>query len=93
MKQNQQQNGVYFGASEALTNVKILSKSMDSRELKGPEARPSQTSVLLTAGSGSSMSSNQSSGSTNGRSSSNFAAKQQGRWDSLSLNRLRLSNA
>lgn len=78
-KKNQQQNGVYFGASEALTNVKILSKSMDSRELKGPEARPSQTSVLLTAGSGSIMSSNPSSGSTNGRSSSNFGAKQQGR--------------
>lgn len=78
VKHNQQQNGAYFGASEGLTNVKILSKSMESRELNGLEGRPSQTSVHLTVGSG-----NQNSGSTNGRSSSsNFGAKQQGRCDS-----------
>lgn len=78
LQQNQQPNG-YFG--EGLTNVKILSKSVDSRELNGPEARPSQTSVLLNGANleRSSMSATQSSGSANGRSSSHFGPKQQGR--------------
>ncbi|EXB43113.1 hypothetical protein L484_002581 [Morus notabilis] len=79
-KKNQQQNGAYFGVSEGLTNVKILSKSMESRELNGLEGRPSQTSVHLTVGSG-----NQNSGSTNGRSSSNFGAKQQGSFKNLNV--------
>ena len=87
LQQNQQPNGVYFGASEGLTNVKILSKPMDSRELNGPEARPSKTSVLLNGANleRSSMGATQNSGSTNGRSSSNIGPKQPGRCGFKSL--------
>ncbi|XP_060963496.1 uncharacterized protein LOC133033005 isoform X1 [Cannabis sativa] len=70
-KQNPQPNGVYYGgASEGLTNVKILSKSIDARDLNVAENRPSQ---LLN---GSTMSATQSIGSSNGRSSSNTGLKQ-----------------
>uniref|UniRef100_A0A6P3ZJJ5 uncharacterized protein LOC107414965 isoform X1 n=1 Tax=Ziziphus jujuba TaxID=326968 RepID=A0A6P3ZJJ5_ZIZJJ len=72
-KQNQPPNGVGFGVSGGLANVKILSKSKDSQELNGLESRPS----LLTVGNGSSMSSIQSSGSGNGRSTLNYGSKQQ----------------
>ncbi|XP_048325351.1 uncharacterized protein LOC107414965 isoform X3 [Ziziphus jujuba] len=72
-KQNQQPNGVGFGVSGGLANVKILSKSKDSQELNGLESRPS----LLTVGNGSSMSSIQSAGSGNGRSTLNYGSKQQ----------------
>ncbi|KAL5567681.1 hypothetical protein UlMin_024260 [Ulmus minor] len=82
-KKNQQPNGVYFGHSEGISNVKILSKSADSRELNGPESRPNQTSGLLPVGNGANLA--QSSGSTNGRSSSNFGSKQQGRFSSASF--------
>lgn len=63
--------------------MKILSKSKDSQEANGPDARPSQSSVLLSVGNGasldsrSSMNNIQNSGSTNGRSSMNFGTKQQ----------------
>ncbi|KAF3432755.1 hypothetical protein FNV43_RR23857 [Rhamnella rubrinervis] len=82
VKKNQQPNGVCFGVSGGVANVKILSKSKDSQELNGPEARPSQSSVLLTVGNGanldrSGMNSLQSSGSANGRSNLNFGTKQQ----------------
>ncbi|PON81201.1 hypothetical protein TorRG33x02_229410 [Trema orientale] len=81
LQQNQQPNGLYFGASEGLTNVKILSKSMDSHELNGLDARPSPSSVLLNGAKleRSSMTATQSSGSSNGRSSLNIGPKQQGR--------------
>ncbi|XP_062119999.1 uncharacterized protein LOC133834409 isoform X2 [Humulus lupulus] len=65
-KKNQQPNGVYFGgASEGLTNVKILSKPMDSQLLNGANLERST------------MSATQSLGSSNGRSSSNTGLKQQ----------------
>ncbi|GMY07603.1 hypothetical protein FCV25MIE_02842 [Fagus crenata] len=81
--QNQQSNGVYFGLPGGVTNVKILSKSKETRELNGPESRHVQ-STFLTVGNGSnldrsSLSSTQSVGSANGRANLNFVGKQQGR--------------
>lgn len=82
--QNQQSNGVYFGLPGGVTNVKILSKSKETRELNGPESRHVQ-STFLTVGNGSnldrsSLSSTQSVGSANGRANLNFVGKQQGRY-------------
>ncbi|KAM3729666.1 hypothetical protein ACB098_12G029400 [Castanea mollissima] len=81
--QNQQSNGVYFGLPGGLTNVKILSKSKEPREMNGPENRHVQ-STFLTVGNGSnldrsSLSGTQSMSSANGRANLNFAGKQQGR--------------
>ena len=91
MMQSHQLNGVNYGVPEGLTNLKSSSKPMDSREPNGPEARHSQTSMIFAHGSGSnlersSMSGIQSSGSINGRSSSNLGAKHQGRCASQSFN-------
>ncbi|XP_027357300.1 uncharacterized protein LOC113866658 isoform X6 [Abrus precatorius] len=81
--QHQQSNGACFGAA-GLSNVKILSKPKDSREMDGPENRVVQSSVQLAVGNGgsldrSSINSVQISGSANGRLVSNFASKQQTR--------------
>ncbi|XP_059451581.1 uncharacterized protein LOC132182347 isoform X4 [Corylus avellana] len=80
---NQQPNGVGFGLPRGLSNIKILSKSKDPREMNGPESRPMQ-SAFLTVGNGSnlnrsSLSNTQSTGSANGRTNLNFVGKQQGR--------------
>ncbi|KAF7830776.1 uncharacterized protein G2W53_013109 [Senna tora] len=84
LKQHQQSNGVCFNVTGGLSNVKILSKSKDSKEINGPENRPVQSSVQLTVGNGgsldrSSMSSTQNLGSANGRLASSFSGKQQTR--------------
>lgn len=85
--QHQQSNGV-FSVAGGLSNVKILSKSKDSREMNGPESRAVQSSVQLAVGNGgsldnrASMSSSQNSGSANGRLVQNFASKQQSRYAS-----------
>ncbi|XP_050385247.1 uncharacterized protein LOC126801826 isoform X2 [Argentina anserina] len=71
VKQNQQLNGVSFGVSGGLSNVKILSKF---KELNGSESTPGQSSVPLNGGNGAldrSM--------ANGRLSSSFVGKQHGR--------------
>nr|POE99205.1 hypothetical protein CFP56_63684 [Quercus suber] len=52
--QNQQSNGVYFGVPGGVTNVKILSKSKEPREMNGPENRHVQ-STFLTVGNGSNL--------------------------------------
>ncbi|KAL2339563.1 hypothetical protein Fmac_007503 [Flemingia macrophylla] len=80
--QHQQSNGACFAGG--LSNVKILSKPKESREMDGPENRVVQSSVQLSVGNGgsidrSSMSSAQISGSANGRLVSGFASKQQTR--------------
>lgn len=80
---NQQPNGVGFGLPRGLSNIKILSKSRDPREMNGPENRPVQ-SAFLTVGNGSnlnrpSLSNTQSTGSANGRTNLNFVGKQHSR--------------
>lgn len=82
--QNQQSNGVYFNASGGFSNIKILSKSKDAVEMNGPEIRPGQSSVFMTAGNGanpdrSGVASTQNKGSINGRSGAHFVGKQSGR--------------
>lgn len=84
MKQNEQPNGVCLGVSGAHANISFLRKSKDLQEVSGLEARPAQSSVLMTVGNGANLdrsnrSSSQSSGTTSGRSSSNYGAKQPGR--------------
>ncbi|XP_062147780.1 uncharacterized protein LOC133856742 isoform X2 [Alnus glutinosa] len=86
---NQQPNGVGFGLPRGLSNIKILSKSRDPREMNGPENRPVQ-SAYLTVGNGSnlnrsSLSNTQSTGSANGRTNLNFVGKQQGRMSSAAF--------
>lgn len=81
----QQPNGACFSVAGGLSNVKILSKSKDSREMNGPESRVVQSSVQLAVGNGgsldrSSMSSAQNSGLANGRLVSSFVSKQQTRY-------------
>lgn len=72
VKQNQQLNGVSFGVSGGMSNVKILSKSKD---LNGSDSTPSQSSVLLNGGNGVPLDRSMA----NGRPSSNFVGKQHGR--------------
>jgi len=79
--QHQQSNGPNFSVSGGLSNVKILSKSKDSREMDGPESRVVPSSVQLSVGNGGSA---QISGSANGRLVSSFTSKQQTRYDSIS---------
>ncbi|XP_068483557.1 stress response protein NST1 isoform X4 [Phaseolus vulgaris] len=74
--QHQQSNGPNFSVSGGLSNVKILSKSKDSREMDGPESRVVPSSVQLSVGNGGSA---QISGSANGRLVSSFTSKQQTR--------------
>ncbi|XP_027902327.1 uncharacterized protein LOC114162592 isoform X3 [Vigna unguiculata] len=69
--QHQQSNGPGFSVSGGLSNVKILSKSKDSREMDGPESR-----IVQSVGNGGSA---QISGSANGRLVSSFTSKQQTR--------------
>ncbi|XP_017421940.1 uncharacterized protein LOC108331634 isoform X4 [Vigna angularis] len=69
--QHQQSNGPSFSVAGGLSNVKILSKSKDSREMDGPESR-----VVQSVGNGGSA---QISGSANGRLVSSFTSKQQTR--------------
>ncbi|XP_024178378.1 uncharacterized protein LOC112184348 isoform X1 [Rosa chinensis] len=69
VKQNQQLNGVSFGVSGGMSNVKILSKSKD---MNGPEPTPSQSSVLLNGGNGAPLDRSMA----NGR---HFVGKQHGR--------------
>jgi len=73
--QHQQSNGPGFSVSGGLSNVKILSKSKDSREMDGPESR-----IVQSVGNGGSA---QISGSANGRLVSSFTSKQQTRYDSI----------
>ncbi|CAJ1974456.1 unnamed protein product [Sphenostylis stenocarpa] len=74
--QHQQSNGACFSVAGGLSNVKILSKSKDSRETDGPDSRVVQPSVQLSVGNGGSA---QISGSANGRLVSSFSSKQQTR--------------
>ncbi|MED6210030.1 hypothetical protein PIB30_060213 [Stylosanthes scabra] len=79
--QHQQSNGACFGVAGGPSNVKILSKSKDSREMDSPSV---QSGVHLAVGNGvtldrTSMNNAQNSGSANGRPISNFASKQQAR--------------
>ncbi|PRQ60553.1 hypothetical protein RchiOBHm_Chr1g0382561 [Rosa chinensis] len=69
VKQNHQLNGVSFGVSGGMSNVKILSKSKD---MNGPEPTPSQSSVLLNGGNGAPLDRSMA----NGR---HFLGKQHGR--------------
>ncbi|XWS48639.1 hypothetical protein CRYUN_Cryun13aG0093300 [Craigia yunnanensis] len=65
--QNQHPNGICFGVAGGLSNVKILSKSIDPTEINGANfERSSATSV-------------ESKASGHGRSISDFVGKQQGR--------------
>ncbi|KAL4287668.1 hypothetical protein AHAS_Ahas19G0209200 [Arachis hypogaea] len=84
--QHQHSNGACFGVAGSLSNVKILTKSKDSREKDGPSV---QSGVQLAVGNGvtldrTSMNNAQNSGLTNGRPVSNFASKQQARFAVLS---------
>ncbi|QHO16223.1 uncharacterized protein [Arachis hypogaea] len=79
--QHQQSNGACFGVAGGLSNVKILTKSKDSREKDGPSV---QSGVQLAVGNGvtldrTGMNNAQNSGPANGRPVSNFASKQQAR--------------
>lgn len=76
MKQNQQLNGVSFGVSGGMSNVKILSKSKD---MNGPDSTPGQSSVLLNGGNGAPLDRSMA----NGRPSSNVVGKQHGRCASI----------
>lgn len=76
VKQNQQLNGVSFGVSGGMSNVKILSKSKD---MNGPEPTPSQSSVLLNGGNGAPLDRSMA----NGR---HFVGKQHGRYASKPSN-------
>ncbi|XP_057454201.1 uncharacterized protein LOC130745820 isoform X2 [Lotus japonicus] len=80
--QHQQPNGV-FGIPGGVSNVKILSKSKDSRELNGLEGRNIQSSAQLAIGNGGSLDRSMGgapiSGSANGRLVSSLASKQQAR--------------
>ncbi|CAL0319552.1 unnamed protein product [Lupinus luteus] len=81
--QHQQSNNL-FGVAGGLSNVKILSKPKDAREMNGPESRTAHSSVQLTVANGgsfdrSSISSAQNPGSANGRVVQSFALKPQSR--------------
>lgn len=73
--QHQQSNGPSYSVAGGLSNVKILSKSKDSREMDGPESR-----VVQSVGNGGSA---QISGSANGRLVSSFTSKHQTRYMTL----------
>ncbi|CAL0327510.1 unnamed protein product [Lupinus luteus] len=81
--QPQQSNGV-FSVAGGLSNVKILSKSKDTREMNDPQSRTVHSSVQLHVGNGgsmdrSSMSNAQNPVSANGRVVQSFALKPQSR--------------
>ena len=81
--QHQQPNGVYF--TGGISNVKMLSKPMNSQEMDGLENREVQSSIHLAVGNGGSidrlnMSSGQNTSSSNGKLPSSFAGKQQTRY-------------
>ncbi|KAI5405439.1 uncharacterized protein LOC127081462 isoform X2 [Lathyrus oleraceus] len=72
VNQYQQSNGAHLSIAGGLSNVKILSKPKDSREMNGPENSVVQPSAQLTVGNGGSldrpsMMSPQNSGPANGR--------------------------
>ncbi|CAK8567667.1 unnamed protein product [Lathyrus sativus] len=74
VNQYQQSNGAHFSIAGGLSNVKILSKPKDSREMNGPENSMVQPSAQLSVGNGGSldrpsMISAQNSGPANGRPS------------------------
>ncbi|CAJ2667323.1 unnamed protein product [Trifolium pratense] len=73
LMQHQQSNGACFNVAGGLSNVKILSKPKDSREMNGPEYSVIQPSAQLSVGNGGnlnrpSMISGQNSVPANGRS-------------------------
>ncbi|XWS38038.1 hypothetical protein CRYUN_Cryun19dG0096700 [Craigia yunnanensis] len=65
--QNQHPNGICFGVSGGLSNVKFLSKSKDPTEINGANFERSRVASV------------ESKASRHGRSNSNFVGKQQGR--------------
>ncbi|XP_058786706.1 uncharacterized protein LOC131661257 isoform X3 [Vicia villosa] len=72
VNQYQQTNGAHFSIAGGLSNVKILSKPKDPREMNGPENSAVQPSAQLSVGNGGSldrpsMISAQNSGPANGR--------------------------
>lgn len=87
---NQPKNGFHSAAGGGLLNVKLFTRSKDSRELNVSEAKPGESSVFLGFENGSvldrtSSGSSQSLPSTDGRSSANFSGKHQGRMAAASL--------
>ncbi|XP_027190173.1 uncharacterized protein [Cicer arietinum] len=71
--QHQQSNGARFSVAGGLSNVTILSKSKDSREMNGPENSAVQSSAKVAVGNGGSldrpsMSNASNTGPANGRS-------------------------
>lgn len=70
--QHQQSNGARFSVAGGLSNVTILSKSKDSREMNGPENSAVQSSAKVAVGNGGSldrpsMSNASNTGPANGR--------------------------
>jgi hypothetical protein len=83
---HQQSNGACFNVAGGLSNVKILSKPKDSREMNGPEYSVIQPSAQLSVGNGGSLNrpsmiGAQNSVPANGRLVSGFNSKQQTRFD------------
>ncbi|XP_022974326.1 nipped-B-like protein B isoform X1 [Cucurbita maxima] len=81
---NQPKNGFHSAAGGGLVNMKLFTRSKDSRELNVSEAKPGESSVFLGFENGAavdrtSSGSSQNLPSTDGRSSANFSGKHQGR--------------
>ncbi|XP_023533442.1 uncharacterized protein LOC111795329 isoform X3 [Cucurbita pepo subsp. pepo] len=90
LMKNQPKNGFHSASGGGLLNVKLFTRSKDSRELNVSEAKPGESSVFLEFENGAahdrtSSGSNQSLPSTDGRSSVNFSGKHQGRMAAASL--------
>ncbi|GAB4858600.1 hypothetical protein Ancab_010074 [Ancistrocladus abbreviatus] len=82
--QSQHSNGVVFNVTGGLSNVKILSKSKDSLEQNGTEARAGPPSLLGTAENGansdrSGLGNSQTRAAHSARTGANFIGNQQGR--------------
>ncbi|XP_022138130.1 uncharacterized protein LOC111009376 isoform X2 [Momordica charantia] len=87
---NQLKNGFHSTAGGGLLNVKLFTRSKETRELNVPEAKPGESSVFMAFENGAALDrtssgSSQSLASTDGRSSANFSGKHQGRMVGASL--------
>ncbi|XP_022995573.1 uncharacterized protein LOC111491065 isoform X5 [Cucurbita maxima] len=90
LMKNQPKNGFHSAAGGGLLNVKLFTRSKDSRELNVSEAKPRESSMFLEFENGAahdrtSSGSNESLPSTDGRSSVNFSGKHQGRMAAASF--------
>lgn len=82
---NQPKNGFHSAAGGGLLNVKLFTRSKDSRELNVSETKPGDSSVFMAFENGAALDrtssgSSQRLPSTDGRSSANFSGKHQSRY-------------